>query len=134
MRNITQHDITLTPTENFFYYLPFKSNFDTDETLLIKTVELLSPNDFQYIMRGDEMKIDYHRNHILIEYIYEGDYDYYPFNMYLELVRQVDEYGNEIKLLLHTRFTQHVHQLFDIIIREKLLYDWGTHIGIHRLE
>ena len=75
----------------------------------------------------------YHRNHIIIEYIYEGDNDYYPFTMYLELVRQLDDNGNEIKLLLYVRFSQHVHKLFDIIIREKLLYDWETIIGIKRV-
>lgn len=129
MRNITQNDIS---SEHIFYSLPFKSNSDTDEMLLIKLIQLLNPTDFQYMMRGNDIKIDYRRNYIIIEYIYEGDNDYYPFTMYLELVRQVDDNGNEIKLLLYSRFSQHVHRLFDIIIREKL-YDWETVIGLTRV-
>jgi hypothetical protein len=61
--------------------------------LLIKLIQLLNPTDFQYMMRGNDIKIDYRRNYIIIEYIYEGDNDYYSFTMYLELVRQVDDNG-----------------------------------------
>jgi hypothetical protein len=129
MRNLTQQQL-YNEDGNMFYILPFNSDSNTNDDLFMKTISLLTHAEFYCIIQNDEMTVDYTHNRIEIEYLYDGDKELYIFIIYLELVRLVDENDKEIHLLLIGHFEQQIHALFNIIIREKLLFEWEKQLNL----
>lgn len=123
MRRITSDKLPYEPND-FTYLLPFEYNQKND--MVEKTLNLLMKDC--YIV--DRLNIKKEDNHIYASYQYEGWADYHMFELELEIILLEDKN----KVLLLGVINQDVHDLFEEIIRYKILPIWSKHMELLDLQ
>jgi len=124
MRTLSKNKI---PYESYslFYILPYKREEESDEEILEKTITFLSgSSDIGRI----SINLDGHN--IILSCLYEGYSSYYEYELIFELVG----YDKGDKLMLAGYINQDIHELFEEIIKEKILPLWFNGLGLEELK
>lgn len=127
MRTLTKNQIRYEPY-CLFYILPYKRDEDDKECLkktrnfLYKSSELLNRVS---VIIGEN-------NNIIFSAEYEGYSGYYEYELDFELVnyKEDDEDSGDEKLMLLGSINQSEHELFEEIIKEKILPKWSEYLGL----
>jgi len=120
MRRITSDKLKFE-SNDFIYVLPIAN--DNDENKIFEKMLNLLMKDCYLVDRLYIKKLD---NYIIASYNYEGWADYHMFELQLEIVWLEDKNN----LLLFGTIHQDVHDLFEEIIRYKILPIWSKHTGL----
>jgi hypothetical protein len=114
MRTLTKNKIVVEPY-SLFYILPYKRDDYDDNKILKKTFIMIYEKVDQILIKLDG-------NNIVLSGIYEGSTSYYEYEIIFELVNYVNSCDkSENKLMLLGYINQDIHDLFEDIIKEKIL-------------
>jgi hypothetical protein len=123
MRTILKNNIGYE-SYTLFYILPYKRN-DMSDSDLLKNTELFLSNSNLYKIN---VKVDDEK--IVLSATYEGYESYYDYELFFDLVNVKDNENNEDFLMLLGYISQDEHELFEEIIKEKILPKWVKELGL----
>lgn len=134
MRTLTKSQIRYE-SYCLFYILPYKRESDVhqgfeekkeDEELLEKIKNLLYKSS--ELLNRVSVRIDEKNCRIIFSAEYEGYSGYYEYELDFELVNYKGD--KEEQLMLLGSINQSEHELFEEIIKEKILPKWSKYLGL----
>jgi len=125
MRTLTTNQIGYE-AYSLFYILPYKREEEDDNVnLLEKTVTFLYKSE--KLLNNVSVSID--RGRIIFSAEYEGNSGYYDYELEFELINYTNE-SDKKQLMLLGSINQDEHELFEEIIKEKILPKWSEYLGL----
>jgi predicted Zn-dependent protease len=123
-----------------FYILPYKRESkmmasEDHEELEEKEEKDLLEKTKNYLYKSSELlnrvsvRINDQNCNIILSAEYEGYSGYYDYELDFELVNYINENG-ERELMLLGYIAQSEHELFEEIIKEKILPKWSKYLGL----